>query len=158
MTAPTVLDRFEVGSEPGTERTALARVAAAVGGCGLNPQQVDRLKTAVGEAAMNAAEHGNGNRADLPVRIVVLRLADGVAVEITDCGGAAAANAASTSAPLPDLDLKLAGLQTTRGWGLYLIQHMVDAMDVTTDGDRHTVRLTVFTRPADEGTAHEQQV
>lgn len=154
MTAPTVLDRFDIGSEPGTERTALARVAAAVGGCGLNPQQVDRLKTAVGEAAMNAAEHGNGNRADLPVRIVVLRLADGVAVEITDCGG----GAEPTSAPLPDLDLKLAGLQTSRGWGLYLIQHMVDAMDVTTDGDRHTVRLTVFTRPAAEGTAHDQQV
>ena len=43
----------------------------------------------------------------------------------------------------PDLAAKLAGEQPPRGWGLYLIRHMVDAMDVTTEGTRHTVRLVM---------------
>ena len=33
----------------------------------------------------------------------------------------------------PDLERKLAGEQKPRGWGLFLIEHMVDAMDVSAD-------------------------
>jgi hypothetical protein len=43
----------------------------------------------------------------------------------------------------PDLGLKLDGEQRARGWGLFLIRNMVDAMQVRTDGPRHTIRLTM---------------
>ncbi len=46
-------------------------------------------------------------------------------------------------AEAPDIDAKLAGLQKTRGWGLFLIRAMVDDMDVTTDGTTQTVTLTL---------------
>jgi hypothetical protein len=64
---------------------------------------------------------------------------------------------------LPDLEAKLAGLQSPRGWGLFLIRNMVDAMDVSTDGDLHTVRLLMHTasapRPRDpEGGPRAEQV
>ena len=40
-----------------------------------------------------------------------------------------------TDADTPDLERKLAGEQKPRGWGLFLIEHMVDSMDVSTDDD-----------------------
>ena len=47
---------------------------------------------------------------------------------------------------------KLAGEQKPRGWGLFLIEHMVDAMDVTTDDEAGT--QTVSLRMAREETSH----
>jgi hypothetical protein len=40
----------------------------------------------------------------------------------------------------PDLEAKLAGLQTPRGW-IILIKNMVDEMRVHTDEKHHTVEL-----------------
>jgi anti-sigma regulatory factor (Ser/Thr protein kinase) len=142
-----VLVSFSVPSEPGNERIALARVADAVAAAGLSDDQLERLKTAVAEATMNAIEHGNHNQAELDVDVTVAALDDAVAVSIVDQGGAHAP-APEAAVELPDLDKKLAGLQTPRGWGLFLIQNMVDAMDVSVDGDLHTVRLVMRTSPA----------
>lgn len=142
LTSPheRVLDTFSVASEPGNERLALARVAEAVASRGLTADQLERLKTAVAEATMNAIEHGNHNDPGLAVDLSVVQTADGVAVSITDDGGFVDT---SNEVELPDLAAKLVGAQSPRGWGLFLIEHMVDAMDVSTDGDKHTVRLTM---------------
>ena len=67
-----VLAEFELASEPGNEREAMARVEDAVAGLGLEPARLERLKTAVAEATMNAMEHGNEYRADRPVSIRVI--------------------------------------------------------------------------------------
>lgn len=131
---------FTLPSESGNERLALPRVAEAVAGCGLTEDQLERLGTAVAEATMNAIEHGNGSRPEIPVDVQVIRLPDGVAVVITDLGGGRAKHAAREA---PDIDLKLEGLQGPRGWGLFLIDHMVDEVETTTVGERHSVRLTV---------------
>jgi anti-sigma regulatory factor (Ser/Thr protein kinase) len=142
MTSPSFrqLAAFTVRSEPGNERLALAQVAAAVAGEGLSPDRLERLKTAVAEAAMNAIEHGNRNQPEVPVDVDVT-VADGdIVVTITDQGGASGQAGPGAE---PDLAAKLAGEQPPRGWGLFLIRHMVDAMDVTTEGTRHTVRLVM---------------
>ncbi len=138
--APQQLASFTVPSEPGNERLALAQVAEAVAGTGLSPPRMERLKTAVAEAAMNAIEHGNASHPDMPVDVEVLRRGTDIEVTITDHGGAPATVG---QAQEPDLTLKLVGGQGPRGWGLFLIRHMVDAMDVTTEGTRHTVRLVM---------------
>jgi anti-sigma regulatory factor (Ser/Thr protein kinase) len=147
------LAAFAVASEPGNERVALARVAEAVAGTGLAADRLDRLKTAVAEATMNAIEHGNRNQPDLPVDIEVTQQGADVVVTITDQGGLHEAGTAEQ----PDLVRKLAGEQSPRGWGLFLIRNMVDAMEVTTDGQRHTVWLTMRTS-APEGAEHDEQV
>jgi hypothetical protein len=43
----------------------------------------------------------------------------------------------------PDLEAKLQGLQSPRGWGLYLIRNMVDEVNTHSDGVHHTIELTL---------------
>jgi serine/threonine-protein kinase RsbW len=139
--APRRLASFALPSVPGNERIALAQVADSVAGVGLSAARLDKLKTAVAEATMNAIEHGNDSRPDLPVRVEVFHAGAEVIVTITDRGGRNDDSDPEGSAELPDLGCKLDGGQGPRGWGLFLIRHMVDAMDITTQGEEHTVRL-----------------
>jgi len=147
--APRRLDAFELPSEPGNERLALARVEQSVRGLGLPDSRLEKLKTAVAEATMNAIEHGNKNRAEIPVEVEVTQNGDEIIVAISDQGG----EASSTTGPAeePDLLKKLDGGQSPRGWGLFLIRNMVDAMDITTNGQRHTIWLTMRTGGASHG-------
>jgi anti-sigma regulatory factor (Ser/Thr protein kinase) len=131
------IGEFEIRSEPGNERAVMDRVVELVSPLGIDPRKLERLKTAVAETAMNAIEHGNVLQAGLPVSVRVAAADGKVSVTITDQGGLKAIPEAET----PDLEAKLAGLQKPRGWGLFLIKSMVDEMNVTTEGARHTVEL-----------------
>ena len=139
--APRRLASFALPSVPGNERIALAQVSGSVPSLGLSAARLDKLKTAVAEATMNAIQHGNDSRPDLPVRVEVFHFGAEVIVTITDRGGRDDDSDPESSAELPDLGRKLDGEQGPRGWGLFLIRHMVDAMDITTQGEEHTVRL-----------------
>jgi anti-sigma regulatory factor (Ser/Thr protein kinase) len=150
--APRRLDTFTLASQPGNERLALTRVAGAVKDLGLSDARLERLKTAVAEATMNAIEHGNGNRPEIPVEVAVTQDGDEIIVTITDQGGELHPDADEHEEP--DLVRKLDGDQSPRGWGLFLIRNMVDAMDVTTDGRRHTIWLTMRTG----GAAHDERM
>jgi serine phosphatase RsbU (regulator of sigma subunit)/anti-sigma regulatory factor (Ser/Thr protein kinase) len=141
------LAAFSLPSQLGNERAAITRVTEAVGELDLSPARLERLKTAVAEAVMNAIEHGNSFRADQPVEVAVLTAPGTVRVDITDQGGS---DSIATSVE-PDLAAKLSGLQTPRGWGLFLIKNMVDEMRVSSDGARHTVSLLLQEQePADD--------
>jgi serine phosphatase RsbU (regulator of sigma subunit)/anti-sigma regulatory factor (Ser/Thr protein kinase) len=133
------LGEFDLPSAAGNERMAIEQVMQLVADTPLAPRQIDRLKTAVGEATMNAMEHGNRYQVDLPVHIAVLATDDLLQVRIVDHGG----DRAVPTPDAPDLDAKLAGLQSPRGWGLFLIKNMVDEMKVDADGEHHIVELTV---------------
>jgi serine/threonine-protein kinase RsbW len=139
------LASFALPSVPGNERVALARVAESVAGLGLPAARLDKLKTAVAEATMNAIEHGNDGRPELPVEVEVCQAGREIFVTISDQGGQNHPGFTETMAEVPDLAQKLNGEQRARGWGLFLIRHMVDAMDVTIEGERHTVRLVMRT-------------
>jgi serine phosphatase RsbU (regulator of sigma subunit)/anti-sigma regulatory factor (Ser/Thr protein kinase) len=151
MIAPSmngaVLDEFDLPSEPGNERRAIERVERAVRHLGIDAGRLERLKTAVGEATMNAMEHGNEYRADRPVSIRVLRAADSVRVQVTDRGDAAALPAHDA----PDLEAKLAGRERPRGWGLFLIEKMVDEAHVTGGAGTRTLELVLRLRGGDDG-------
>jgi anti-sigma regulatory factor (Ser/Thr protein kinase) len=134
-----VLADFEIASEPGNERAAMERVAEAVRDLRLEPARLERLKTAVAEATMNAIEHGNKNQADLPVTIQLLASPVELAVRVTDHGG----GQAIPEPEEPDIESKLEGEQTPRGWGLFLIKNMVDDLRVTSDDTHHTVELVL---------------
>jgi anti-sigma regulatory factor (Ser/Thr protein kinase) len=143
-TAERELAAFEVPSEPGNERLAIDRVAEAVAGLGLEGPRLERLKTAVGEATMNAIEHGNHNRPELPVEVRVVCDDADVKVRITDQGG----DRAIPEVEAPDLEAKLAGLQTPRGWGLFLIQNMVDRLETAVNEHHHTIELVMHRKEA----------
>jgi serine phosphatase RsbU (regulator of sigma subunit)/anti-sigma regulatory factor (Ser/Thr protein kinase) len=133
-----VLERFSLPSEPGNEREAMLRVVAAIQPLNLSARQIDRLKTAVAEATMNAIEHGNHNQPELPVEIEVTATAENLIVQITDRGSVPVPDPVA-----PDLEAKLAGEQSPRGWGLFLIEKMVDEMHVSGDAQHHTLELIV---------------
>jgi anti-sigma regulatory factor (Ser/Thr protein kinase) len=59
-----------------------------------------------------------------------------LAVRITDRGGQPIRRSET-----PDLAAKLAGLQSPRGWGLFLIEQLVDEVRVTSGDDHHTIEL-----------------
>jgi serine phosphatase RsbU (regulator of sigma subunit)/anti-sigma regulatory factor (Ser/Thr protein kinase) len=144
-----VLARFEMPSKPGNERRAMERVSDIVAPLRLPPAKLDRLKTAVAEATMNAMEHGNHYAEDKPVLIEVSRDSLHLTVSITDRGG----GRFMPEAEAPDLTAKLAGQQSPRGWGLFLIQNMVDEMHVITDEVHHTLNLVIhLTEGAPSGT------
>jgi len=145
--ARQVLDEFELPSQPGNERQAMERVASAVVDLGLEPSRLEKLKTAVAEATMNAIEHGNQNRAELPVSVRVETDGADLTVFITDQGGERPIPITET----PDIEAKLAGLQKPRGWGLFLIQNMVDAMRVTSDEQHHTIELVLHLKGDGDG-------
>ncbi len=130
---------FCVDSRPGNEREAMERVVEAVAPLDLEPRRLDQLRTAVSEAAMNAIEHGNQGREDLSVEIDVEAVGGVLTVRITDHGLGGPVGAAE----MPDLEAKLEGLQKPRGWGLFLIENMVDELRVSDAEGRHTVELVV---------------
>ena len=152
MTAPSsgarrTLAELSIPSEPGNERRAMEEVAAVVSDLGLSENTLERLKTAVAEAALNAMEHGNHYRVELPVLIKVSVSEVDLSVKITDEGSGPPAFHSQT----PDIEAKLEGMQTPRGWGLFLIKNMVDGMNVTGDEHHHTVELILHLDGRAEG-------
>jgi anti-sigma regulatory factor (Ser/Thr protein kinase) len=135
-----VLAAFEVASEPGGERRVLPMLATAIESLGLPKARRDALATAVAEAAMNAIEHGNDRRAELPVRLVVAATDTAVLVTVTD---RAVGGDGDDEPEVPDLDAKLAGLQSPRGWGLFLMRELVDEVRTRDSAGGHTVELVV---------------
>jgi serine phosphatase RsbU (regulator of sigma subunit)/anti-sigma regulatory factor (Ser/Thr protein kinase) len=146
---------FDIPSGPGNERVAMERVAELVGDW-LPAPRLEKLKTAVAEATMNAMEHGNQYDPDKPARLKLfldetatstgsVRVAS-VRVTITDQGGGQPSPAAAT----PDLAAKLAGEQSPRGWGLFLIKAMVDEMRVHQDDHHHTIELVMHLADQEE--------
>jgi serine phosphatase RsbU (regulator of sigma subunit)/anti-sigma regulatory factor (Ser/Thr protein kinase) len=131
--------RFTLPSEPGNEREAMQRVLEAVEPLGLEARRVERLGTAVSEATMNAIEHGNQGRSDIPVEVEVVTTGGELVVRIRDIGEGPKA----TDVEPPDIEAKLAGLQKPRGWGLFLIENMVDEIRVLDADGRHTVELVL---------------
>jgi anti-sigma regulatory factor (Ser/Thr protein kinase) len=132
-----VLAEFDLPSQPGNEMLAIEKVVEAIRPLGMDETRLERLKTAVAEAAMNGMEHGNHYQADVPVEIQVLDSSDVLSVRVTDHGG----GQEIPEPELPDLEAKLAGMQSPRGWGLFLIKNMVDEMKIRSDGIHHTVDL-----------------
>jgi serine phosphatase RsbU (regulator of sigma subunit)/anti-sigma regulatory factor (Ser/Thr protein kinase) len=144
------LAEFSVPSIPGNERQAMEQVALVVRDLHLPTRRLEQLKTAVAEATMNAMEHGNHYQADVPVVIQVQATSTTLSVRITDRGEGPSTIEAQT----PDLEAKLAELQTPRGWGLFLIKNLVDDLYIINTDAHHTVELILN---LEEGGSHASQ-
>jgi anti-sigma regulatory factor (Ser/Thr protein kinase) len=143
-----ILADFTLPNEPGNERLAMEKVVGAIEELRLSEQRLERLKTTVGEATMNAMEHGNKYRAEVPVEVQVEVVDRDLMVRITDSGsGPPPAKAGD----VPDLEAKLGGSQTPRGWGMFLIARMVDEVRVSGNSDHHTIELVIRLEVGNDG-------
>lgn len=134
------LCQITLPSEPGNDRLAVETVSAALKSLPLSPERLERLKTAVSEAALNALEHGSRYHAERPIVIHVRASDRALKVGITNLGD----HAIPQSTAVPDLEAKLAGEQSPRGWGFFLIEHMVDEVQISNQPGSHTIELFLY--------------
>jgi anti-sigma regulatory factor (Ser/Thr protein kinase) len=131
------LAEFELNSELGNERLAMARTAQIAIGLAIPAARREQLEYAVGEAVKNAIEHGNAITPEVPVRVSILMGTGALMVRVTDRG----VGGAAVRSEVPDLDAKLAGQQSPRGWGLFLIEQMVDEFRMIESEQGHAAEL-----------------
>jgi anti-sigma regulatory factor (Ser/Thr protein kinase) len=140
-----ILAEFSLPSQPGSDRLAREQVTTALRTLHISPSDLERLKTAVAEATLNAIEHGNRYQADLPVAIRIQASAKAVTVTITDQGSGPIPDPQS-----PDLAAKVTGQQSSRGWGFFLIEKMTDNFRISGDEAHHTIELFLYLEGGEE--------
>jgi len=122
-------------SELGYEKVAREAVAAFARRLGCDRERVEDLKTALGEACINAIEHGNGRAPGLRVDVSCIGADDRLEIEVHDRG----LKRYESSGAVPSIDLKMRGLAPLRGMGLMMIAQLVDEAGFTesVDGGNH---------------------
>ena len=130
-------------SELGYEKVAREAVAAFARRLGCDRERVEDLKTALGEACINAIEHGNGRTPGLRVDVSCVGTADRLEIDVHDHG----LKRYEAGGTVASIDLKLRGLAPLRGMGLMMIAQLVDEAGFTesVDGGNH-FRLVVYFR------------
>ena len=113
-----------VPSRMGLEQVAVDASAALAKLMGFSEDRIEDLKTAVEEACINSIEHGNQENESVKVVVELIADESKLQVDIHDHGKLIQKNVEK-----PDIDAKMAGKQTARGWGLFLIQELMDEVE-----------------------------
>lgn len=128
-----------VPSRLGLEQVAMDAAAAIAKLMGFSEDRIEDLKTAVEEACINAIEHGNQENANIKVLVELIADDSKLQVDIHDQG-----KGISGKIQKPDIDAKMARKQTTRGWGLFLIQSLMDEVEFGWDPETGGVTRMVI--------------
>lgn len=118
--------RLSLPSCLGYECMAMDAAAAMAKMMGFAPARVEDLRTAVSETCINAIEHGNKLNAANRVDVFIRTEAKTLTVQVCDNG------MGFTSATSPHLEKKIRGEEDPRGWGLFLIEKLVDQVEFKT--------------------------
>ena len=132
--------KFElhVPSVLGCEKVAMDFAASVAKAMKFPDDRVEDLKTAVAEACTNAIEHGNKMDATTKVG-VTLTVVDGrLQVAVQDEGRGIG------TVPTPDIDRKLAAEDDRRGWGIFLINNLMDEVSFeSTPEGKNVVKMII---------------
>jgi serine/threonine-protein kinase RsbW len=132
--------KFEVHvpSVLGCEKIAMDFAASVAKTMNFPPDRVEDLKTAVAEACTNAIEHGNKMDASTKVGIT-LTVGDGrLQVDVEDEGRGIGDVAA------PNIAEKIAGTSNPRGWGIFLIDSLMDEVKFeSTPEGKNVVKMII---------------
>jgi len=122
--------KLQIPSSPGSEKTAMARAAEVAQHMGFSRGRVEDLKTAVAEACINAMEHSHRYDGDTNVVVTLIQGESRLEVSVMD-KGKGAKNSLEANAYGGKGQANKA-----RGWGLYLIEELMDEVkfEVTADG------------------------
>ena len=132
-----LLGEVQIPSQEGNEILAMNKVVNLIEDLPFPVERIQQLQTAVAEATMNAMEHGNDYDIESPVIIQVYHTATSLTIRILDKSQESMMGEREN----PDIEAKLAGLQTPRGWGLFLIENMVDKMNSGYTDEGHQLEL-----------------
>ena len=115
----------------GYERIAMACSATFAKMLGFSPERIEDLKTIVAEAAINAMQHGNKERPDARVTVLMSFKDDTIHVAVKDEG-----EGIKEVLPDPDIERIVNNLDPPIGFGTFLIRELADQVefDKTADG------------------------
>lgn len=127
--------RWTIHSEFGQEKTVTADIARLLTERHVHAARIEEVVTAVGEACLNALEHGNRLIRDRLVEIRMCAMEHGCSFRIYDEGEGFA------YPPLPDACVARHRPSDARGWGLLFISKFADQIRVGADGGKFYVEL-----------------
>lgn len=131
--------KFElhVPSALGAEKVAMEFAATVAKSMNFPADRVEDLKTAVAEACTNAIEHGNKLDASTKVGISLTVDKGRLQVAVQDKGGGIGKIRA------PDLDSQIEGQTEPRGWGIFLIENLMDEVSFESTPEGNLVKMII---------------
>lgn len=124
---------IHIPSELGYEKVARATASAVAQMMGFSEDRVDDLKTALSEAVANAIEHGNQLNVDVKVLVTLTIQETSLALNVVDTG----------YQPIPPIPSHREDRDDNRGWGMFLIQNLVDEVEVLAEPGRNELRMII---------------
>jgi serine/threonine-protein kinase RsbW len=137
MTAPSKYE-LHVRSTHGAEKVAMDFAANVAKSMNFPPDRVEDLKTAVAEACMNAIEHGNklDSTTRVGIRLVVDK--DKLQIAVQDQGRGVG------QIRTPDIESRMEGKIDPRGWGIFLIENLMDEVTFESTAEGGVVRMIIY--------------
>ncbi len=123
----------------GSEKLVMEQVATLAKKIGFSDDRIEDLKTAVSEACLNAIEHGNEMNATTKVGISLSVNGTKMKVSVEDKG-----NGMRGKVNEPNIDNKINGTETPRGWGLFLIKSLMDDIKFEPKADGGNVTTMII--------------
>lgn len=120
-------------SELGFEKVAIASASTIAQKMGFSRDRLEDLKTAVGEACINAIEHGNSQQVNVKVRVVMTIEPRRVLVNVIDNG----------DKPIPKTPPDRVGRTDFRGMGMFLIQQLMDEVHIKSEPGRNEIEMII---------------
>ena len=135
---------LHIPSVLGFEKVAMDFAAAVAKMMDLPEERIEDLKTAVAEACLNAIEHGNKLDASMKVGVTLTVADSKLQVAVRDQGQGTGPVAS------PDIDSKIEGETASRGWGIFLIQSLMDEVtfESTPEGGNQVRMIIHLGNPA----------
>jgi len=128
-----------LANQIGYERVAMACSASFAQLFGFPPARIEDLKTMVGEASVNAMQHGNKGRSDAKVRVLLKCDNDAMIVQVLDEG-----KGIKKFPPNPDIEKIIEEDKLITGFGLFLIKELADQVEFNKMADEgHMVKMTI---------------
>ena len=114
-------------------------------------EKTSKLKLAVAEACINAIEHGNNKDASKKVMVTITSQENLISASIHDQGR----NQIEPDHKMTDLGKQIQNKQIG-GWGLFLIEKLVDSVEVESDPGRFTKTTLTVNRNDDNSDGTSQ--
>ena len=128
-----------IANQLGYERIAMACSASFAEMMGFSAERIEDLKTVVAEAAINAIQHGNKQRPDAKVTVLMNFEDDTINVSVLDAG-----DGIKKFPPKPDIGRIIDNLDTPEGFGLFLINQLADRVEFNEMADGGNVVKMAF--------------
>jgi len=136
---------WELSSEFGQEKRIAADLSSLLSQRGVRQDRLEEVLTAVGEACLNALEHGNRLRPDRLVEVRMTLTGGSCTFRIYDEGGG------FDEAPLADNQAAKRRQSGSRGWGLLFISSFANRISVGFEAGRFYVELLFLLMKPAEG-------